>query len=98
MFSLSSCPFCKETKSLLSNMGVMYTCLDLDEEEGGMAMKAELANILDGRTSLPAVFAGGKFLGGCNDGGLGGVVTLNKNGELAPLLQSSGALSPTQRI
>jgi len=98
MFSLSSCPFCTETKATLSNMGVMYTCLDLDEEEGGMAMKAELANILDGRTSLPAVFAGGKFLGGCNDGGLGGVTTLKKSGELANLLQAAGALSPTQRI
>ena len=63
-----------------------------------MAMKAELANILDGRTSLPAVFAGGEFLGGCNDGGLGGVSTLLKRGELAPLLQKAGSLTPTQRI
>ena len=122
MFSLSTCPFCDETKKILSGMGVMYTwcafhahctctfsscthqyalvmfcSLDLDDEEGGMAMKAELAGII-GRTSLPAVFAGGKFLGGCNDGGLGGVATLNKKGELAGLLQTAGALSPTQRI
>ena len=62
-----------------------------------MAMKAELAEII-GRTSLPAVFAGGKFLGGCNDGGLGGVATLNKSGQLSSLLQQAGALVPTQRI
>ena len=99
MFSLSSCPFCTQTKEILDGMGVMYTCLDLDtaEVENGMPMKAELAKII-GRTSLPAVFAGGKFLGGCNDGGLGGVATLKKSGELATLLQASGAYSPTQRI
>ena len=79
-------------------MGVMYTRLELDEEEGGYAMKAELAEILGGRTSLPAVFAGGEFLGGCNDGGLGGVMTLQKSGELPALLQKSGALVGGQRI
>ena len=30
---------------------------------------------------MPAVFAGGEFIGGCNDGGMGGVVTLDKQGK-----------------
>jgi hypothetical protein len=37
-------------------------------------MGKELAS-LTGRTSVPAVFIGGKFAGGANDGGLGGVLT-----------------------
>ena len=97
MYSLSSCPFCKEAKGILSGMGAVYTIVEVDVDEGGMAKKAELGGII-GRTSLPAVFAGGNFLGGCNDGGLGGIATLHKKGELAPLLIKSGALSATQRI
>ena len=62
-----------------------------------MAMKAELIAIT-GRTSVPAVYAGGKFLGGCNDGGLGGVATLRDQGKLADLLVASGAMNAVQRI
>ena len=51
--------------------------VELDEEEGGMAIKAELAGLI-GRTSMPAVFVGGEFVGGCNDGGMGGVKSLHE--------------------
>ena len=34
----------------------------------------------------------GKFIGGCNDGGLGGVVPLSKSGELSALLLAAGAI------
>jgi hypothetical protein len=54
-------------------------------------MRKELAS-LTGRTSVPAVFIGGKFAGGANDGGLGGVLTLQREGALEPLLVESGAL------
>ena len=56
-----------------------------------MATRAELAE-KTGRTSMPAVFAGGEFVGGCNDGGLGGVMTLDKAGKLKPMLADAGAL------
>ena len=52
---------------------------------GGYALRAELAE-LTGRTSVPAVFIGGEFVGGCNDGGLGGVMTLDRAGKLQPML------------
>ena len=98
VFATTTCPFCKQANKALTDMGAVYTVVNFDEDEGGMAMKAELAGILDGRTSVPAVFVGGQFVGGANDGGLGGVLTLNKSGELAPLLVAAGALSATQRI
>ena len=64
---------------------------DFDEEADGMAMKAELIKIT-GQSSVPQVFIGGKFVGGCNDGGMGGVVPLKKSGKLEELLIKSGAL------
>ena len=53
--------------------------------EGGFALRAELAE-LTGRTSVPALYIGGAFVGGCNDGGLGGVMTLDKASKLKPML------------
>ena len=47
----------------------------------GYALRYELAK-MTGRTSVPAVFVGGEFVGGCNDGGLGGVMTLESQGKL----------------
>lgn len=53
--------------------------------EGGYALRAELAQ-KTGRTSVPAVFIKGEFAGGCNDGGLGGIMTLDRAGKLQLLL------------
>ena len=44
------------------------------------------------RTSVPAVWIAGDFVGGCNDGPMGGVVGLDKRGGLDPLLAKAGAL------
>mmetsp|Transcript_27945 Transcript_27945/g.76279 ORF Transcript_27945/g.76279 Transcript_27945/m.76279 type:complete len:128 (-) Transcript_27945:773-1156(-) len=97
MYSLTTCPFCAKAKAQLSGMGTVYTIVELDEEEEGMAMKAELAEIT-GQTSVPQVFAGGQFIGGCNDGGMGGVLPLAQSGKLQEILIKAGALSATQRI
>ena len=60
--------------------------------EGGYALRAEMAKKI-GRTSVPAIFVGGEFAGGCNDGGMGGVVTLDKQGKLKPMLQKAGVVA-----
>lgn len=92
MYSTTTCPFCKKTTDVLDKLGAMYTNIELDVVEEGNAKRAELANIV-GRTSVPAVFIGGTYVGGCNDGGLGGVLTLHERGELAPMLTKAGALA-----
>jgi len=97
MYSLSTCPFCAKAKSALKTMGAMYSVVELDEEDDGMAMKAELAGIT-GQTSCPQVFIGGKFIGGCNDGGMGGVMPLKESGKLEELLIGGGALVKGSRI
>jgi len=57
----------------------------------GYALRAELAE-KTGRTSVPALYVKGQFVGGCNDGGLGGVMTLDKAGELEPMLKNAGCM------
>ena len=56
-----------------------------------VARRAELA-AKTGRTSVPALYVGGSFVGGCNDGGLGGVMTLDRDGKRKALLADAGAL------
>lgn len=42
------------------------------------------------RTSMPSIWIGGSFVGGCNDGP--GVAPLHRDGKLVPLLTQAGAL------
>jgi len=91
VFSRTTCPYCLQTKECLDRVGATYRVVELDADPQGPAMRKELAS-LTGRTSVPAVFIGGIFAGGANDGGLGGVLTLQREGALEPLLVESGAL------
>lgn len=45
-----------------------------------------------GRTSVPAIWIQSKFVGGCNDGPMGGLLKLDEAGELDPLLKAAGAI------
>lgn len=65
--------------------------MELNEIDGGYALRAELAELI-GRTSVPALYVGGEFVGGCNDGGLGGVMTLDRAGTLKTMLDTAGAI------
>ena len=66
--------------------------VELNDVQDGYAIRAELA-ARTGRTSVPALYVGGAFVGGCNDGGMGGVMTLDKAGTLKPLLSEAGCLA-----
>jgi len=91
LYSQTSCPYCKKSKELLAGLGargVRVVELDTLGAEGH-AVRAELAQ-LTGRSSVPAIYVGGSFVGGFSDGpGLG---TLAERGELVPMLQKAGAL------
>lgn len=91
MFSFTTCPFCKEAKAVLDSKGAKYTVVELDEEDDGKAIRAEMGDML-GRTSVPAIWIKGTYIGGCNDGPLGGVNTLNSNNELDRMLKSARAI------
>lgn len=93
MFSFSTCPFCLRAKQLLTEVyGTELSVYECDLEPEGTAVRAELGK-LTGRTSMPSVWLGLDVqLGGCNDGGLGGVATLHAEGRLSALLAERGAL------
>jgi len=97
MYSTTTCPFCKSAKKVLDDMNAIYTNIECDVVEDGAAIRTELEMII-GRSSVPAVFVGGKFVGGCDDGGLGGVIPLKEKGELESMLIASGSMTATQRI
>jgi len=94
MFSFSSCPFCLRAKTLLQEeYGIELEVYECDLEPDGKAVRAELGR-RTGRTSMPSTWLGPDvLLGGCNDGGLGGVATLHAEGALEALLAERGALS-----
>ena len=54
----------------------------------GYPIRAELGK-RTGRTSVPSIFIGGTFVGGCNDGPFGGVVAMKEDGSLQSLLASA---------
>lgn len=91
MLSFTTCPFCLKAKQVLDSKGVPYEAIELDVESSGNAIRAEMADML-GRTSVPAIWIGGEFIGGCNDGPLGGIVKLNDSGKLDSMLSNVGAL------
>jgi glutaredoxin 3 len=72
-------------------MGASYTVVELDTDPDGKAIRAEMGDLV-GRTSVPAIWIGGTFVGGCNDGPMGGVLKLDERGELKGLLEGVGAL------
>ncbi|CAD5175596.1 glutaredoxin-C9-like [Musa acuminata AAA Group] len=96
VFSVSGCCMCHVVKRLLLGLGVGPTVYELDQEKGGREMQAVLAHLLSGSPStsassasaaLPAVFVGGKLLGGVEK-----VMSCHINGSLVPLLKQAGAL------
>jgi len=87
MFSFTTCPFCRRAKDVLDEKGVAYKALELDELEGneGNEIRAVLGKRTK-RTSVPSIFIGGKYVGGCNDGP--GLIPLAESGELDKMLQA----------
>lgn len=65
--------------------------MELDKEADGKAIRAEMGDLL-GRTSVPAIWIKETFIGGMNDGPLGGINTLNSSNKLDDMLKSAGAM------
>jgi glutaredoxin-related protein len=67
-------------KRLLQGLGVNPAVHEV-------AGEVELAGIVDGDVALPAVFVGGRLLGG-----LDRLMAVHISGELVPILKEAGAL------
>lgn len=93
MLSFTTCPYCIKAKSILDDKGAKYKVIELDKESDGKAVRAEMGTML-GRTSVPAIWINGVFIGGCNDGPseYNGINNLNSQNKLDGMLKSAGAI------
>ncbi|GMY37966.1 glutaredoxin-C9-like [Fagus crenata] len=88
VFSMSGCCMCTVAKRLLFGLGVGPTVIELDEHSAGHDIQAVLYDLCsDGQQPMPAIFIGGKFLGGIET-----LMAFHINGSLVPLLKDAGAL------
>jgi len=86
VYSKSWCPYCLRVKGLLGELGVDAKVVELDHVIEGDEVQDTLLSITGVRT-VPQVFVGGEFLGGCDD-----TLGAHQGGQLVPLLEGAGAL------
>ncbi|KAI95576.1 glutaredoxin [Rhodomicrobium udaipurense JA643] len=79
IYTTPSCPYCRRAKALLGRKGVAFDEIDVSDR----AKRAEMSELVGGRTSVPQIFIGSRHIGGCDD-----LHALDAKGELDPLLQS----------
>ncbi|MBJ7535800.1 glutaredoxin 3 [Rhodomicrobium vannielii ATCC 17100] len=79
IYTTPSCPYCRRAKALLGRKGVAFDEIDVSDR----AKRAEMSDLVGGRTSVPQIFIGSRHIGGCDD-----LHALDAKGELDPLLQS----------
>lgn len=89
VFTISGCCMCHVVKQLLFSLGVGPTVVELDREAAGLEIHGFLSQIAgEGQQHpVPAVFVGGKFLGGVET-----LMACHINGTLVPHLKDAGAL------
>ena len=64
IYTTNQCPFCKNAKKLLQEKGIEFEEVNIINDEARMLN--ELAK-RSGIYTVPQVFAGEKFIGGCDD-------------------------------
>ncbi|KAL0407507.1 UNVERIFIED_CONTAM: Glutaredoxin-C9 [Sesamum latifolium] len=88
VLTISGCCMCHVVKQLLFGLGVGPTIVELGRDSSGADLQAFLFRLSGQRQpALPAVFVGGRFLGGIET-----VLACHINGTLVPLLKDVGAL------
>ena len=91
MFALEWCEFCWSLRKLFARCGIPYRSVDLDStayqrDDRGGQIRAVLHS-LTGSKSIPQVFVGGEFIGGCTD-----TMAAFKEGRLQSLLKQHGVV------
>ena len=89
LFALEWCEFCWSVRRMFARCGIAYRSVDLDSvayqanDRGGQIRAALSART--GVSTIPQVFVGGEFIGGCTD-----VFTAWREGRLQKLLTQHG--------
>ncbi|MEO1352579.1 MAG: glutaredoxin 3 [Cyanobacteria bacterium J06635_15] len=84
IYTWQLCPYCIRAKLLLWWKGVSFQEYKIDGDEAARSQMAQRAN---GRKSVPQIFINNQHVGGCDD-----LYSLDRRGELAPMLAQSGPI------
>ncbi|KAI4286877.1 MAG: hypothetical protein L6R35_003870 [Caloplaca aegaea] len=84
VFSKSYCPYCRASKTLLSEMGAKFYVIEMDQVDDGADLQNALEEI-SGQRSVPNIYIAQKHIGGNSD-------LQAKKGELPALLKDAGAV------
>eukprot|EP00933_Yihiella_yeosuensis_P026027 TRINITY_DN20215_c0_g1_i1.p1 TRINITY_DN20215_c0_g1~~TRINITY_DN20215_c0_g1_i1.p1 ORF type:complete len:208 (+),score=32.46 TRINITY_DN20215_c0_g1_i1:83-625(+) len=82
-FISSACPFCQRAVKELRNAGYEPKVVECPKGSSVRTALQEKTN----SSSVPKVWIKGNFIGGCNDGGLGGVVPCLNNGKIKEIME-----------
>jgi glutaredoxin 3 len=86
VFSKSYCPYCRQTKQLLSSLDANFKVYEMDQESDGADLQNALEGI-SGQRTVPNVYIKQKHIGGNSD-----VQSLSSSGKLKELLKEAGAI------
>jgi glutaredoxin 3 len=75
------CPYCQRAKSLLKQKQVVFSEINIEEDEKFREEMMARSN----RRTVPQVFIGDKHVGGCDE-----LYALDRSGELDRLIQGAG--------
>ncbi|KAI3864121.1 hypothetical protein MKW98_031713 [Papaver atlanticum] len=78
IFTKSTCCMCHTIKTLFGRLGIKPTVCEIDHDPNGREMEKVLTR-LGCKPAVPAVFIGGKLVGGPNE-----VMTRHLSGTLIP--------------
>jgi len=81
VYTTPICPYCLSAKELLRRKGVPFLEINV---AGEPQRRAEMIARAKGRTTVPQIFIGDTYLGGCDD-----LYALDEAGELDHLLTES---------
>ncbi|KAL8828790.1 MAG: hypothetical protein Q9170_006446 [Blastenia crenularia] len=84
VFSKSYCPYCRASKTLLSEMGAKFYVIEMDQVDDGADIQNALEEI-SGQRSVPNIYIQQKHIGGNSD-------LQAKKGDLPTLLKDAGAV------
>jgi glutaredoxin 3 len=83
IYTTRLCPYCHAAKRLLSGKGVEFTEIDVS---GDAQRLSEMVTRANGRMTVPQIFIGSTHVGGYDD-----LFSLERAGNLDPLLDRDGA-------
>ena len=88
-FAMEWCEYCWSARKFFKKHDIEYNSIDLDSvryQEGDMGAKIRAAlNAKTGSKTIPQIFIGGKFIGGCTD-----LFNEYNNGTLQDRLKACG--------